>query len=112
MKVSHEQIPACYLCNGEYVSALVVLNEVGDCEHYGAHAETEEPGEEHHPPALAGLHDDGVPHALVDAEIPVHSQHHQRHQSSPHDGCHHPLYSSACEGPGLMVTWLSPMYGH
>ena len=65
-----------HLRDGKDISALVVLDEVGHGEHYGPHAETEGPGEEHHPPPLAGLHDDAVPHTLVDAQVPVHAQHH------------------------------------
>ncbi len=42
----------------------MVLDEGGHSEHDGAHAEAEGPGEEDHPPATAGLHDDSVAHAL------------------------------------------------
>ena len=99
MKVSSESdnYHSGHLRDGKDISALVVLDEVGHSEHYGAHAETEGPGEEQHPPPLAGLHDDGVPHALVDAQVPVHGQHHQRHQRRPHDGGHQALDCAAGE---------------
>ena len=80
-----------YLRDGENIGALMVLDEVCHRVHNDAHAEAEAPGQDDHPPALAGLHDHGVAHALVDAEVPVHREHHQGHQGRPHDGGHHRL---------------------
>ena len=67
-------------------------------------AETEDPGVVAHPPALTYLHDHGLPHALVDAEMPVHSQHHQGYHGHGNDGGHQPLDCPAGKGPGHVVT--------
>lgn len=51
----------------------------------------------------------------MDAEVPVHGQHHQGHEGRPHDGGHEALDCAAGEGPRPVVSWplvAAPMYGH